>query len=272
MAVLLGDLLNTFEELWPESGAESWDAPGLVIGNRSDRVSRILLTVDITDEVVEEAIAGEFDLVVAHHPFMMRGVKSMAEDTAKGSVVAKAIRANLSIFSAHTNADIVPRGVSAALAALLNLENSGPLVESGPQIGHGRVGSLPQTATLGEFARMLARKLPATASGIRVAGDFDQQVKKVALCGGAGDSFIEAAYATGADLYVTSDLRHHPVQEAMELAKAQGRNFALVDIAHWAAEWVWLEWAAQDIRGRFGSVQVIVSELRTDPWDFAVTQ
>jgi putative NIF3 family GTP cyclohydrolase 1 type 2 len=97
-------------------------------------------------------------------------------------------------------------------------------------------------------------------------------VKSVALCGGAGDSFIDAAYAAGVDVYVTSDLRHHPVQEALERAKADGRKFALIDISHWAAEWLWLEWAADDIHGRFASIQVVVSELRTDPWDFSVTQ
>jgi putative NIF3 family GTP cyclohydrolase 1 type 2 len=71
---------------------------------------------------------------------------------------------------------------------------------------------------------------------------------------------------------VTSDLRHHPVQEALERARAEKRNFSIIDISHWAAEWLWLEWAAADIHDRFASVQVVVSELRTDPWDFAVTQ
>jgi dinuclear metal center YbgI/SA1388 family protein len=272
MAVVLSEFLETCEQLWPVTGAEDWDAPGLVCGSRRARISRVLLTVDVTDEVVEEAIAGGFDLIIAHHPLLLRGVKTIDESTGKGLVLAKALRANLAIFAAHTNADIVPRGVSAALASAFGLENALPLVANGPQVGHGRIGRLANQTDLGSFAKALARMLPPTATGIRVAGSFDSSVESVAICGGAGDSFIDAAYEAGADVYVTSDLRHHPVQEILERAKAENRQFALVDISHWAGEWMWLEWAAADISGRFASIQVVVSELRTDPWDFAVTQ
>lgn len=271
MAVLLRELLDTFEEFWPISGSDEWDAPGLVCGSPNSRISRILLTVDVTDEIVDEAIDGGFDLIVAHHPLLLRGVKTVAEETSKGRILAKAIRGGLAVFSAHTNADIVSRGVSAALAAAFGLDRAEPLVESGIGIGHGRVGFLGSEVTLGEFAKGLARVLPPTASGVRVAGSFESPIRTVALCGGAGDSFIEKAYESGADVFVTSDLRHHPVQEVLERARAEERNFALIDISHWAAEWIWLDWAAEDIRGRF-ALQVVVSEIRTDPWDFAVTQ
>lgn len=272
MAVLLQEVIEGLESLWPLTGADDWDAPGLVCGSTSARVSRILLTVDVTDEVVEEAIAGEFDLIVAHHPLLLRGVKTVAEETSKGSILTKAIRANLAIYAAHTNADVVQRGVSEALASAFGLRGIRPLVESSLQTGHGRIGELNQDISLGAFAKHLARVLPPTASGIRVAGNFDMPINNVALCGGAGDSFIEAAYGAGADVYVTSDLRHHPVQEILERAAAESREFALIDISHWAAEWMWLEWASTDIHGRFADVQVVVSEIRTDPWDFAVTQ
>jgi dinuclear metal center YbgI/SA1388 family protein len=272
MAVVLRDLLSKLEELWPASGAEVWDAPGLVTGSLGARISRVLLTVDVTDEVVEEAITGGFDLIISHHPLLLRGVKTISEATGKGSILAKAIRANLAIFAAHTNADIVPRGVSAALALAFGVEIARPLVETGPQIGHGRLGKLPQATDLGTFAKAIARILPSTATGVRVAGSFESTIETIAVCGGAGDSFIDVAFESGADVYVTSDLRHHPVQEILERARAESRDFAVIDISHWAAEWIWLEWAAEDIRDRFASVQVVVSELRTDPWDFAVTQ
>ena len=272
MAVVLGAVIEALNEFWPISGADDWDAPGLVSGGLGSGVSRVLLTVDVTDEILEEAIAGGFDLIIAHHPLLLRGVKSVAEETSKGSLLAKAIRANVAIYSAHTNADIVPNGVSAALADAFGLEFIKPLVPVAEGIGHGRIGELSQYQSLGTFAKTVARSLPSTASGVRVAGDFETPVKTIALCGGAGDSFIDSAYEAGADVYVTSDLRHHPTQEILERAKAQGRTFALVDISHWAAEWLWLNWAARDIHDRFASVQIVISELRTDPWDFAVTQ
>jgi dinuclear metal center YbgI/SA1388 family protein len=272
MAVILRELLGALEEFWPISGADDWDAPGLVSGSLDDRVSRVLLTVDVTDEILDEAIDGGFDLIVAHHPLLLRGIKSAAEETSKGRILARAIRGNVAIYAAHTNADITARGVSAALAAACGVENAMPLIETGPNTGHGRIGRLANEVSLGEFAKSIARELPSTATGVRVAGSFEAPVQRVALCGGAGDSFIDAAYEAGADVYVTSDLRHHPVQEILERAKAESRPFALVDISHWAAEWLWLDWAAADIQGRFASVQVVVSEIRTDPWDFAVTQ
>ena len=105
MAVELAQLTASFEKLWPLSGAEDWDTPGLVTGNPSQRVSRVLLTVDVTSEIITESIDGEFDLVLAHHPYLLRGVNSLAESFAKGATLSNAIRAGVSIFSAHTNAD-----------------------------------------------------------------------------------------------------------------------------------------------------------------------
>jgi len=145
-----------------------------------------------------------------------------------------------------------------------------PLVGTG-ETGHGRIGRLSEPQTLGEFASLVARTLPNTASGVRVAGRYDQVVERVALCGGAGDSFIPAAFASGADVYLTSDLRHHVVQDARESVLI-GREISLVDVSHWAAEFMWLDIAAAQLRNIYPELQVEVCDLRTDPWDFVVTQ
>ena len=274
MSVALKQITDAFETLWPLAGAEEWDRPGLVTGSPQQSVTRILLTVDVTSAVVDEAIDGGFDLILAHHPYLMRGVTSLAEDSLKGAVVAKAMRHGLAIYGAHTNADIVPGGVSDALAKACGVESARPLVPAaaGSAIGHGRIGDLAQATTLGDFARHLGRILPSTATGIRVAGNYEREIKTVAVCGGAGDSFIAAAIASGADVYVTSDLRHHPAQDAIELSAIGQAAPALIDISHWAAEWLWLETAERQITGIFEGLQVVVSQLRTDPWDFVVTQ
>lgn len=273
MSVELGQLIATFEKLWPLAGADDWDVPGLVTGNSSQRVSRVLLTVDVTSEIVAEAVNGEFDLVLAHHPYLLRGINSLDESSAKGAALVNAIRSGVSIYAAHTNADIVANGVSAVLAEAFGIQNSKPLIPgSDESVGHGRVGELAASVKLGEFARMIAKVLPSTASGVRVAGDFNQQIQRVAVCGGAGDSFIAAAVAAGADVYVTSDLRHHPVQDAREQALISAGAPAIIDVAHWASEWLWLEVAAEQLCKQFPNVQFVVSQIRTDPWDFVVTQ
>ena len=274
MNISLKQVINELEKLWPLAGAESWDAPGLATGSPTQTVSRILLTVDVTQEIVSEAIDGGFDLIIAHHPYLMRGVTSLAEDTIKGSVIAAAIRHGIAIYAAHTNADIVQDGVSDVMAKALGIVAASPLVPStsNANTGHGRIGRLQSTTTLGDFARHIARVLPATAIGVRVAGDYNREVNLIAVCGGAGDSFIAAAAAQNADVYVTSDLRHHPAQDAVEAVAAGIGGPALIDVSHWAAEWLWLDTAAAQITGIFEGLQVVVSHLRTDPWDFVVTQ
>jgi dinuclear metal center YbgI/SA1388 family protein len=273
MAVELGQLIQAFEKLWPLAGAEAWDTPGLVSGNNDQRISRVLLTVDVTGEIINEAADGEFNLVLAHHPYLLRGISSVSEDLAKGATLSKAIRNEVAIYAAHTNADVVESGVSQVMAEAFGILKATPLAAADqPNTGHGRIGSLAAPVKLGEFARLIAKVLPSTAAGVRVSGDFDQLVQRVAVCGGAGDSFIGAAVEAGADVFVTSDLRHHPVQDAREQANLNGGVPALVDVAHWASEWLWLEVAAQQLAMQFPNVQFVVSHIRTDPWDFVVTQ
>ena len=268
----LGEFAAFCEQLWPLAGAEDWDAPGLVSGKESARVTRVLLTVDVTSEILAEAEDGGFDLVLAHHPLLLRGVKTVSEQTSKGALLARAIRSEIAIYAAHTNADIVEAGVSEVLASSIGLTDLVPLVLTVVNEGHGRIGSLAQPMKLGDFARAIAKVLPSTAGGVKVAGDFDQLVQRIAVCGGAGDSFIEAAVAAEVDVYLTSDLRHHPVQEAREQALIGAGRPAFIDVAHWAGEWLWLEVAAEQLQSNFPEIQFVVSQLRTDPWDFVVTQ
>jgi dinuclear metal center YbgI/SA1388 family protein len=270
--VKLSELISSMELLWPPARAEDWDAPGLVCGDPQRQIARVLLSVDVTSELIGEAI-GNFDLVIAHHPFLMRGVTSISEEKGKGSVIASAIRSDVAIFAAHTNADITQTGVSASLAESLGVLDAVALVPvEGESIGHGRIGSLQRPMPLGEFARLIAKTLPASASGVRVAGDYSKMIQRVAVCGGAGDSFITAATEAGAEVYVTADLRHHVVQEARESAILTPNQMALIDVSHWASEWPWLEVAARELRKLHPHITFEVSDLRTDPFDFVITQ
>jgi putative NIF3 family GTP cyclohydrolase 1 type 2 len=165
----------------------------------------------------------------------------------------------------------VATGTSARLASLLSLTDARPIVESAPGVGLGRVGALPEPTTLGALARRLAGILPPTATGVRVAGEFDRPVRTVAVCGGAGDSLLSEPAVREADVYITADLRHHPASESIETARVAGGP-ALIDVSHWASEWLWLDTAAAELREALPGVEVLVSELRTDPWDFVVVQ
>ncbi|WP_207456648.1 Nif3-like dinuclear metal center hexameric protein [Herbiconiux sp. SYSU D00978] len=257
--------------LWPLDGAEGWDAPGVLAGSPTAEVRRVHLAVDATTEVAEEAVAAGADALLVHHPLLLRGVTTVAETTYKGAVLGTLIRGGCALLAAHTNADVVETGTSAVLARLLRLTDDSPIEPSrtDPARGLGRTGRLPEPTTLGRLARGLADVLPATAGGIRVAGDFEQRVETVAVCAGAGDSLLGHPAVRAADVYITSDLRHHPASEARETARVGGGP-ALIDTSHWASEWLWLDTAAAELRAAVPGVEVTVSDLRTDPWDFAI--
>jgi dinuclear metal center YbgI/SA1388 family protein len=224
----------------------------------------VLFAVDPTAAVVDEAVERGADLVVTHHPLLLTAVHGVPADDPKGRLVHRLIRAGIGLFVAHTNADrAAGHGVNDALAAALGLSDPVPLEPADvPGVGLGRVGRLPGPVPLRSFARRVAAALPSTAGGVRVAGDPERAISTVAVCGGSGGSLVGAAAAAGADVLVTSDLKHHAVSETLE-----GGGPALVDVAHYATEWPWLPVAA-DLLGRdlAGRVAVAVSDVRTDPW------
>ena len=265
----LSEVVDILEKHWPSAGAEEWDAPGLVVGSPDHTVSSIHLMVDATVESIAEALEQGCDLIVAHHPLLLRGVTSVAESTYKGRVIADLIRGGAALYAAHTNADVVPTGTSAQLAELLDLRDHEPLTLSEtPGHGLGRRGVLPAAMTLYELAVKLGEILPQTAVGPVVAGDPDALVTTVSLCAGAGDSLLSHPQVIHSDVYITSDLRHHPASEAREQASVSGGP-ALINISHFAAEWLWLEHAASELRASTG-LSVSVSDLNTDPWSFQV--
>lgn len=258
------DLISVLETAYPPELAESWDAVGLVCGDPDTPVTRVHVCVDPVSSTVDEAIAADAQLLVAHHPLLLRGVHGVPANTPKGGVVHRLIRAGVALHCAHTNADSAAPGVSDALAEVLGLTVTGPLVPSADgRTGTGRIGTLPAAEPLRDFTARVAAALPVTAWGVRAAGDPNRPIRTVAVCGGAGDGFLDDALRAGVDAYVTADLRHHPASEHLARPGAP----ALVDVAHWASEWPWCDQAAGILRAATGgTVDIFVSTYRTDPW------
>jgi len=259
------DVVNALDRRYPRDWAEAWDRVGLVLGDLAHPVSRVLCVVDCVPETVDQALAVGADLIVAHHPLLLKPVSSIAPDTYKGRIIHRLIRGDVALYAAHTNADVANPGVSDALARRLELVDLRPLVPAtgaaaGEGRGTGRVGELAVPMDLAEFTGFVAVRLPATAAGIRAAGDPARTIRTVAVCGGAGDSFLGDAKNAGVDAYLCADLRHHPASEHL----AEGGP-ALLDVAHWATERPWLDEVAEWLREEFG-FEVTVSDMDTDPW------
>ncbi|MCD5344515.1 Nif3-like dinuclear metal center hexameric protein [Arthrobacter sp. AK04] len=275
-APTLGEMLLAVEELWPESLAENWDEVGLVAGHPSAPVTKVMFAVDPTLEVIEEAVEWGAELLITHHPLLLKGVTTVAATTPKGRAVHRLIESGTALLTVHTNGDSAVGGVSDVLADALGLQDAAPLTVAAnglPEEGIGRVGDLPEAVSLGDFAARVFGILPSVAGGVRVSGDKDGLVRRIAVCGGAGDSLFNEVRASNADVYVTADLRHHPASEARE-ASLNGRPY-LIDVSHFASEWLWLPAAAAALGNVLADqghdVEIQVSTTNSDPWDFILT-
>ncbi|MDR0945563.1 MAG: Nif3-like dinuclear metal center hexameric protein [Bifidobacteriaceae bacterium] len=272
-APTLAQVIEILDGFYPPRLKEGWDAVGLVAGDPAAPIRRVFFAVDPVRAAVEEAIARHADLMVVHHPLLLRAVHSVAATTFKGAIVHRLIASGTALYTAHTNADAAQGGVADALGRALGLTELTPLVpaQSDPGAGIGRVGTLPSPMTLGDFAKRLHGALPPTSHGVRIAGDLEGTVQRVAVLGGAGDSEFDAVRAAGVDAYVTADLRHHPASEARERAEFDGGGKPyLLDVAHSASEWHWLADAARRLADAVAAagrrVATYVCPTVADPW------
>ncbi|MCG7291731.1 Nif3-like dinuclear metal center hexameric protein [Corynebacterium afermentans] len=367
--VTVQKVVDALEAAYPPALAESWDQVGLICGDPDANVTKVAFALDCTQKVAERAVAAGAQLLVVHHPLLLRGVHSVAANTPKGKVIHTLLAGGCALFAAHTNADSARPGVSDKLAELVGITPGRPIkpvtldatdrwgvhvppaaaadlkralfeagagaigdyrecafsvegtgeftpVEganptdgavgahyTGDEIrvefvaraadrrriveklrevhpyeepafdvvqmadtsdldkatGLGRIGELEEPMTLSEFTQQVANALPETAWGVRAAGDPDQMVRRVAVSSGSGDSFLADVAKLGVDVYVTSDLRHHPVDEHL---RAGGP--AVIDTAHWASEFPWTEQAESIVAPL--SVDTEILHIRTDPW------
>ena len=247
----------------PETAA-SWDTVGLQVGDPDAEVTTAMTSLDVTSGVLAEARDRTVDLVISHHPLLFRPLDRLTPATAAGGLALEAARSGIALVAVHTNFDAAVPGTTEPVVDLLGLRDVTPLepLPERPRLGLGRIGTLPRARSLRAVADTLATGLPARH--LRVAGALDQQVQRVAACGGAGDSLLGAAHAAGAEVYVTGDLRHHPVLDALQL------GMAVIDAGHHATEQAALP-AMHDRLAAMATTRglrarLLASGTTTDPW------
>ena len=220
------DIINIIEEFAPLGIQEKWDNSGLCIGSPEDEVTSVLMGLDCTPELVDEAVACGADMIVTHHPLIFSGLKKISPDDLIGAAVIKAIKAGISIYAAHTNADKVIAGVSGAMAAKLGLENVTILDEDGEGTGLGVVGDLPAPMTSQEAVEFVKERFGLKA--MRTSKPVEGNISRIAMCGGSGGSLIGVAKAAGAQLYISGDISYH------NFFTPEG--FMIMDIGHYESE------------------------------------
>ncbi len=220
----VGDIIAAIEQFAPLSIQEGWDNSGLSIGSPEDEVHGVLVGFDCTAELIDEAVAAGCNMVVTHHPLIFKGLKRIQGGDPVSDAVIRAVRAGVAVYAAHTTADKVIAGVSGAMARRLELQDI-TLMEDEGGFGLGAVGTLPRPMT-GEEAIVYVKD-KFGLSTVRVSRPVDR-VERVAMCGGSGASEIEAARASGAQLYISGDISYH------HFFTPDG--FMVMDIGHFESE------------------------------------
>jgi dinuclear metal center YbgI/SA1388 family protein len=223
-------ILNVLNTIAPFSLAEEWDNVGLLIGDPAQAVTGIVIGLDPTAELLDQALALGANLVITHHPIIFQPLKTIRTDTPAGALIAKAITAKIAIIACHTNLDVVARGVSHTLAHCLGLTGLTPLVPSpgAADLGFGTLGKLTTPVSGQTFVACLCRAIGV--AGVSVAGPLPAMVERVALCGGSGSEFATQARAQGAEIYITAEVKHHVARWA------EAAGFCVVDAGHFATE------------------------------------
>ncbi|MBR4995482.1 MAG: Nif3-like dinuclear metal center hexameric protein [Alistipes sp.] len=223
------DIAAAIEAFAPLSLQESYDNAGLIVGRMDDEVQKALLAVDVTEEVIAEAVAEGCDMIITHHPIIFYAMKRFNSASSVERCVEEAIRRGIVLYAAHTNLDSAPQGMSWRVAEMLGLQNLELLQATNDAgAGFGVVGELPQAVPSEEMLRKVMELFDVKA--LRHSDVVKPEVRRVAVCTGAGASFIDVARAAGADLYLTADLKYNDFMR-------HENQIILADMGHFESEY-----------------------------------
>lgn len=283
MAVSVGLIAQTVEKIAPKSWAEDWDNVGLLVGDASKRVERILFTLDATHEVIEEANERKAQLILAHHPIMFRPLKNLRSDNQAAQIPIQLLKAEIGYYAAHTNLDQSIYSSSWTIGKNLSLERMEVLAPiANEDRGYGVIGYLTSPEPLESIAKKVETyfetfqneinnfNLTGAKLGIekhnnvyRVSGKLEQKVQKIAIVNGSGGSFIPKAIFKGADLLISGDIDHHEALDAREA------GMAVMDIGHYTSEIPMIKTLADYLKAEknLSHLEIMISRTMHSPWN-----
>jgi len=245
------EITEKLEQLSPLSFASSWDNVGLLVGDKEKEIHRILVCVDVTDDVIDQAIHRGADMILSHHPLIFKGVKRITEDDYVGRRVLRLAQNKICYYASHTNFDVM--GMADAAADELSLSKCEVLQityeDEISKEGFGRIGMLERTMTLLECAEYVKQIFGIEA--VNVFGNLDENVSKVAVSPGSGKSMIEDAVAADVDVLITGDIDHHDGLDATL------RGLSIIDAGHFGLEKIFVPFMEQYLKREVQSVEVI---------------
>lgn len=258
--MLVAELVAAVERLAPPQLAEEWDNVGLLVGRHNQPVRRLLVALDLRDEILGEAAELGCDAVLTHHPTIFPSLTAVTDDNHAADLVLRAAESRVAIIAAHTNLDAAAGGLNDVMAILLGLTDCTPLrpAAQGAAVGLGRVGSAPARMTLDKLVKRAGEAFDGAPR--MYVGDPSAKVRRVACCTGSGASLLADALTAGADAYVTSDLKYHDADRAPGLA--------LISLPHAQVERIamrrWTKTLERAVAGDGVEVRFAITD--TDPW------
>jgi len=265
MPVDLATILATLRSLAPLELAESWDNTGLLLGDPSQPVERVLTCLTLSGDVAEEAIESGAQLIVSHHPVLFRAVKSLTTATAEGRTLLKLLAARVAVYSPHTAYDSSTDGINAQLATALQLSDIVPLrpaVDPLSSAGGGRCGSLKRPLTLSEFLAHVKQAL--SIDRLQYACDGEPTISRVGVACGSAAEFLGDAVRHGCQALVTGEGRFHACLEARDT------GVVLVLAGHYATERPGIEHLARTLAAAHPQLAVTASQHESDPLQWSV--
>lgn len=258
-SVKIKEVLSALERFAPLPLQESWDNAGLQVGLTETEVSGALLCLDVTEKIIDEAVRKGCNLIVSHHPLLFRGLKTISDLTDVQRTVMKAIREGVCVVSMHTNMDNAQGGVNYKMAQRLGLQNVGflqPKTVEGVEAGSGIIGELPEPLAADDFVLAVKK-----AFGVECAMCNEllrRPVRRVALCGGAGDFMLDDALRAGADAFVTGEMHYHQYF-------GYEQQIQICVIGHYQSEQFTPEIFEEIIRRNCPEVETFIAETCTNP-------
>ena len=250
----ISEVLSFLEEKYPLHYQEDFDNCGVQCGDKEQEITGVLICFEMSDETIDEAIRRNANLVISHHPLILRkGIFKIEPTNRVGRIICKALENRMVLYSMHTNLDSAVGGVNDTFADKLGLQNVQVLstIEGETNVGLGRIGDLPEALPAKVFLLRLKETLGLQV--IRYYGNIDGVVRRVAVLGGGGSSFIGQALAAGADVYVTGDVKYHDFHSA-------DRKMLIADIGHFESEHFIKEIIFNELKENFNTFAVSLAE------------
>ena len=251
------NIAEIMEGLAPLAGAMDWDNVGLLVGRKGAPVQKVLIALDVTEAVVQEAICEGVELIVAHHPIIFKGITKVSDETRLGANLISLIENHIAVYAAHTNLDVAEGGMNDMLCEKLGLTDAEPLIYNDGGMAIGRRARLATPVALKDLAAVVKMHLGLDA--VRICGAADTMVQDIAICAGAGAKYVytKQVVAADCDVYITSDIGYHDAQAAL----AEG--LCMVDATHYASEVQAAETLKQKLDTALADtdVEVLVSQV-----------